>query len=137
MKHFFLDTNIVIDFLANRKPFSIYAAGLFELAYKKKVNLYISAVSYNTIFYILQQSTSNTNAIKLLASIEELSETMDVTREVIRNSLKSEFKDFEDAIQYYTALSNKKIDVIVTRNGKDFKKSTISVLSPQEALLLV
>jgi predicted nucleic acid-binding protein len=137
MKHFFLDTNIGIDFLANRKPFSIYAAGLFELAYKKKVNLYISAVSYNTIFYILQQSTSNTNAIKLLASIEELSETMDVTREVIRNSLKSEFKDFEDAIQYYTALSNKKIDVIVTRNGKDFKKSTISVLSPQEALLLI
>ena len=137
MKHFFLDTNVVIDFLANRAPFSTSAAALFELAYKKKVTLHISALSYNTIYYILQQSTSNTNAIKLLTSIEELSEIVDVNKQVIKNALKSDFKDFEDAIQYYSALSNKKIEGIITRNGKDFKKSAIAVLTTQEALLLL
>jgi predicted nucleic acid-binding protein len=51
--------------------------------------------------------------------------------------MKSNFKDFEDAIQYYTALSNKKMDAIVTLNGKDFKNSDLAVLTPLEALSVI
>ena len=134
MKQIFLDTNIVIDFLANRKPFSLYAAKLFNYALLGKVKIYISAVSYNNIYYILRQSHSSAAAIKLLNELSEMAEIADVTKEIIKKSLESDFKDFEDAIQYNCALSLSKIDFIVTRDTKDFKKSSLSILTPEEAV---
>ena len=134
MKQIFLDTNIVIDFLANRKPFSLYAAKLFNYALWGKVKIYISAVSYNNIYYILRQSHSSAAAIKLLNELSEMAEIADVTKEIIKKSLESDFKDFEDAIQYNCALSLSKIDFIVTRDTKDFKKSSLSILTPEEAV---
>jgi predicted nucleic acid-binding protein len=134
MKHIFMDTNVVIDFLANRQPFSLDAARLFDLAVDGKIIIYISAVSYNNIYYILRQSLTNNAAIKLLEELAEITEITDVTNAIIRQSLKTDFKDYEDAIQYYCALSIPKIDFIVTRNTKDFKKSTLPVLTPNEAI---
>ena len=135
MKHIFLDTNVVIDFLADRRPFSIDAAQLFDLAVEGKIKIYISAVSYNNIYYILHQSLTSNATIKLLDELASMTEIADVTNEVIRNSLKTDFKDYEDAIQYYCALNVPEIEFIVTRNTKDFKKSTIAVLTPAEAII--
>ena len=137
MKTIFLDTNIVIDFLADRKPFSLLAAKLFNFTLSGKVKIYISAVSYNNIYYILRQFLSNTETIKLLDELSEMTEIADVTKSIIKKSLKTDFKDFEDAIQYNCALSVTKIDFIVTRDTKDFKKSTLSVMTPEEAVSLV
>ncbi|MEO6538892.1 MAG: PIN domain-containing protein [Ferruginibacter sp.] len=137
MKQIFLDTNVIIDFLAGRKPFSIAAAQIFDLAVSGKIKVYISAVSYNNIYYILSQTYSNTQTIKLLDELCEMTEVADVTKAIIKKSLKSGFKDFEDAIQYNCALSLNKIDFIVTRNTKDFKKSALPVMNPQEALSLI
>jgi len=134
MKHIFMDTNVVIDFLANRQPFALDAARLFNLAVKGKARIYISAVSYNNIYYILRQSSTNSATIKLLEDLAEITEIADVTNAIIRQSLKTDFKDYEDAIQYYCALSIPVIDFIVTRNTKDFKKSTLPVLTPAEAI---
>ena len=134
MKNIFLDTNIVIDFLADREPFSLDAAKLFNLSVLGKVKIYISAVSYNNIYYILRQSLSNSETIRLLDELSEMAEIADVTKSVIKKSLKTDFKDFEDAIQYYCALSLKKIDFIVTRDTKDFKKSTLSIMTATEAV---
>jgi len=131
---YFLDTNIVIDFLSDRKPFSLVSAQIFELGYKKKVELLISAVSYNNIYYILRQNLSHRETLKLLNEITDVLSIADVTASVIYKALKSDFKDFEDAIQYYCALSQIDIDAIVTRNGKDFKKASIPILTPEEAL---
>jgi predicted nucleic acid-binding protein len=134
MKSIFLDTNVVIDFLADRRPFSIDAAKLFDLGLEGKTTIYISAVSYNNIYYILRQSLTNNVTIKLLEELAEMSAIVDVTDDVIRKSLKADFKDYEDAIQYFCALSIPKIDFIVTRNTKDFRKSALAVLTPSEAL---
>lgn len=134
-KHIFLDTNVVIDFLADRRPFSIDAAQLFDLAIEEKIRIYISAVSYNNIYYILRRSLTSNATIKLLDELADITEIADVTNEVIRNSLKTDFKDYEDAIQYYCALNIPEIELIVTRNTKDFKKSTIAVLTPAEAII--
>ncbi|MEO8711965.1 MAG: PIN domain-containing protein [Parafilimonas sp.] len=137
MKQIFLDTNVIIDFLADRKPFSIPAAGIFNYAVLGKIKLYISAVSYNNIYYILRQSFSNTETIKLLDELSQMTEVADVTKAIIKNSLKSDLKDFEDAIQYNCALSLNKIDFIVTRDTKDFKKSVLPIMNPEEALILI
>ncbi|MFY8184790.1 MAG: type II toxin-antitoxin system VapC family toxin [Bacteroidia bacterium] len=134
MKHVFLDTNVLIDFFADRKPFSLEAAKLLNYSLKKKINIYISAVSYNNIYYILRQSCSHTETIKMLAELNEWTEIIDVSKEVIKKSIKSDFKDFEDAIQYNCAKSLAKIECIVTRNTKDFKTSSLPILSPKEAL---
>ena len=66
-----------------------------------------------------------------------MTEIVDVTKTIIKKSLKSEFKDFEDAIQYNCALTISKIDFIVTRNSKDFKKSVLPVMNPQEAIGII
>src|SRR4051812_42599746 len=115
MKTIFLDTNVIIDFLADRRPFSLTAAEIFNASLSGKVKIFISSVSYNNIYYILRQSLSHHQAIKLLEELCEMTEIVDVTRSIIKQSLKSAFNDFEDAIQYHCALSITKIDFIVTR----------------------
>jgi predicted nucleic acid-binding protein len=137
MKQVFMDTNVVIDFLANRAPFSLDAAGLFNLAVNGKIKIHISAVSYNNIYYVLRQSLSNATTIRLLEELSDMSEITDVTNAVIRQSLKTDFKDYEDAIQYYSALSIPGIALIVTRNTRDFKKSKLPILTPAEAIALL
>ena len=137
MKIIFLDTNVMIDFLADRRPFSLTAAEIFNASLSGIVKIFVSSVSYNNIYYILRQSLSHNQTIKLLDELSEMTEIVDVTKAVIKKSLKSDFKDFEDAIQYNCALTISKIDFIVTRNSKDFKKSSLPVMNPQEAMGII
>jgi predicted nucleic acid-binding protein len=134
VKNLFLDANVIIDVLADRKPFSESSSKLFDYAEKGKINLYISALSYSNIYYIVRKICSHKEMLSMLRDLEAMTTTLDVTKQIIADSLNSGFKDFEDAIQYNTALSNKKIDAIVTRNPRDFKNNNISVFAPEEAL---
>lgn len=137
MNNIFLDTNVIIDFFADRKPYSMEAARLFNYSIKKEIDIYISAVSYNNIYFILRQSCSHTKTIKMLSELNEWTDIIDVSKDIIKKALKSDFKDFEDAIQYNCAKSLSKIDFIVTRDTKDFKSSSLPVLTPKEAVSLV
>lgn len=137
MINIFLDTNVLIDFLADRRPFSLEAARLFDNSLKRKIRIFISAVSYNNIYYILRQSLSHNETIKMLAELNEWTEIIDVSKDIIQKSIKSDFKDFEDAIQYNCARSSNKIEFIVTRDTKDFRSSTIPILTPKEANTLI
>lgn len=137
MKHFLLDTNVVIDFLTDRRPFSLLAAKLFDYSEKGKIKLYITAVSYNNTYYVVKKLTSHKETIKILKGLENLAETIDTTRIAIKNALDSEFKDFEDAIQYFSAKTNKKIDAIITRNVSDFKLSKLPILTTDEAIGII
>src|SRR5947209_1245546 len=134
MKNIFLDTNVIIDFLADRRPFSLNAAKLFNLSLSGKIKIYVSAVSYNNIYYILLQSLSNNETIKLLGELSEMDEITDVNKNIIQKSLKTDFKDFEDAIQYNCALGLNKVDFIVTCDTKDFKRGPLPVMTPEEAV---
>ena len=134
MINFFLDTNIVIDFLTDRKPFSSLAGKLFDYSEKGEVKLYLSAVSYSNIYYVVRKVSSHKETIKILSRLEEMTEIIDTTSSTIKNAIDSEFKDFEDALQYYSAKLNTNINGIVTRNGGDFKHGTISILTPEEAI---
>ena len=137
MKHLFLDTNVIIDVLANREPFANDSSRLLDYADKGKLSVYISALSYSNIYYILRKTCSHKEMVSLLKDIKAISTTMDVTEPIIDRALDSGLKDLEDAIQLNTALSNKKIQAIVTRDIKGFKDSDISVLTPEEALGLI
>ena len=137
MKQVFIDTNVILDFLADRIPFSEHASILFQLAKDCKINIHISALSINNTYYILRKVTSNNKALQLISEILEYTEVQDMSREIIRKAIKSGFKDFEDALQYHSAMEVGSIDVIITRNLKDFKKSELPVLSSETAVKLL
>ena len=135
MKNIFIDTNVIIDFLGNRETFSNPATELFDLYANNKKKIFVSAISYTNVYYLLyKQIKSHKNVISLLTTLFEMTELIDVNKNTINQSLHSDFLDFEDAVQFYTALSNKKIDIIVTRDNKGFKKSSLPVLDVEQAL---
>jgi predicted nucleic acid-binding protein len=137
MKGLFLDTNVIIDVLANREPYVDSASKLFDLSVKGKVTLYISALSYSNIYYIIRKSATHKKLLTILEGLESMTETLDVTKEIVIRSIQSDFKDFEDAIQYETARSNKKVNAIVTRDPVGFKDGMLTVLTPDEALTIL
>lgn len=137
MKHIFVDTNVLIDFLADREPYSKFASEIFNLADLNKIKIHVSAISFNNIYYILRGATNHTKALNLIGELEDLVDTLDLNKKIINQAIKSGFNDFEDAIQYYSAKSKGKIEFIVTRNLKDFKKSDIPVFSSESAFKLL
>lgn len=137
MKIFFLDTNVVVDFLAGRQPFATDAAVLFDAAVAGNCKVYISALSYHKIWYILRQSHPPAGTLRLLNHLEEIIGIAPVSAGAVRQALSSGIKDFEDALQYFCALEMDTIDVLITRNTKDFKESILAVMTPAEAAALL
>ena len=135
MKNIFIDTNVIIDFLGNRESFSNGATELFDLYADNKKKIFVAAISYTNVYYLLcKQIKSHKTVISLLSTLYDLTELIDIKSSIINQSIHSEFSDFEDAVQFYAALSNKKIDIIVSRDKKGFKKSTLPVLDVEQAL---
>jgi len=131
MDRLLVDTNIVLDLLAERKEFLLEAQQLFTLSDKKEVKLYVSSLTFANTFYILSQKLKLNNARKILRKFKVLVEVLPMDDKIIDLSLESDFKDFEDAIQYHTAIENE-INIIITRNLKDFKTSKIPVLTAKD-----
>ena len=132
MTRLFLDTNIVVDLLERREPFCQDAVKLFTMAYNKLVQLVVSPMTYSTASFLLRKHGSK-GVRNLLANFRQLSRVATTNERTVDDSLASQFKDFEDAMQYYTAL-RAKADVIITRNGKDFTASKIPVMTAAEYL---
>ncbi len=132
MKRLFLDTNIVIDLLERREPFYHDAIRIFTMAYNKQVNLFVSPMTYSTASFLLRKHGPE-GVRNLLSNFRQLSHIATTNERIVDDSLASQFKDFEDALQYYTALKAK-ADVIITRNGKDFSASKIPVMTAAEYL---
>ncbi len=132
MKLFF-DTNIILDFLGEREPFYLSAAKIATLADKRKLKIIVSALSYGTISYFLTKYYGLEITKDKLRKFKVISEICELDTLIIEKGLNSDFSDFEDSLQYYSALRTES-DIIITRNGKDFKKSQIPVMSPDEFL---
>ena len=132
MMKVFLDTNIVIDLLDRREPFYVDAVKLFTLAYQKEITLFVSPMTYATASYLLRKHGKE-GMRKLLGNFRQLSRITRADESVVDAALASSFDDYEDALQYYSALTEN-VDVIVTRNKKDFLLSKIPVLLPGELL---
>ena len=127
----FVDTDVVFDLLAKREPFYNYAARLFTNADKQEVTICVSSLCFGNLNYILSKQKSVTEARKILSRFKVLVKVLPVDDKVIELALNSDFVDFEDAIQYYCAIENG-INILVTRNLKDFKQARIPVLTAEE-----
>lgn len=129
----FVDCDVAYDLLDKRDPHLELAGEIFEMFSNKKAKGFISSLSYSNLHYLLTKQHTTPSAIKLLKGLRAITTVSGVDQSTIDQAIDSDFADFEDAIQYYSAISIK-ADCIITRNAKDFKHSKIRVLSPKEFL---
>ncbi|MHB1686563.1 MAG: type II toxin-antitoxin system VapC family toxin [Ignavibacteriaceae bacterium] len=128
-----LDTNIILDLLLDRAPFSDAAAKLFSLIERKDIAGFICATTVTTISYFLQKSLGKAESREILGNILNVFEIAEVNKNILLLAQKSGFNDFEDAVIYEAAKVNK-IKAIITRNKNDFSNSKIVVSEAGEFL---
>lgn len=133
MKNLLIDTNIIVDLLAKRKNFYQEAQELFTLADEQEIKLHISSLTFANTHYLLSKELNSNEARKVLIKFKLLVSILALDDRILELALSSDFNDFEDAIQYYTAVENQ-LDIIITRNKKDFKTSKLPVLTAKEYL---
>ncbi|PJB59932.1 MAG: PIN domain nuclease [Bacteroidetes bacterium CG_4_9_14_3_um_filter_41_19] len=134
MKKIFIDTNIVIDLLSRREPFYEEAANLFSLADKKIIELSISSLTVANTSYTLLRQTNSTSAKEILRKLRLIINILPLDDKIIGIALNdNSFDDFEDGLQYFTAIENSQ-DLIITRNLKDFKNSALPVMTARQFL---
>ncbi len=129
----FVDTDVCLDLLSGRKPFNANAEILFSLADTGKIKINVSSLSFANIDYVLRSQYSTNHSRQILAKFKTLVTVLSVDGKTIDLAIASEFKDFEDAIQYFCAIENG-LSILVTRNTKDFKKATIKIVNPETFL---
>jgi predicted nucleic acid-binding protein len=138
MRTVFADTNVLIDFLINREPFFDSAVAIFELAELNKIKVCVSAQSIGNIYYIMRKcGMRHTDIMHKLESLFLLVTVLPVTDMVLKQAMRSPFVDFEDAIQYYSALQDENCQVIITRDIKGFRFSEKPVVRPDDFLGMV
>ncbi len=128
-----LDTNVVLDVLLERAPFSEQAAAIFSLAEQAKIEAALCATTLTTVDYLLSRSMDKKSSRKVIGALLDLFEVCPVNRAVLQAAAASGFNDFEDAVLHESARLSR-CEAIVTRNGRDFKKATLTILDPAEFL---
>lgn len=127
----FVDSDIILDVFLNREPFLNSAMSLFNLVKDQHLEGFTSPLIINNVHYILSKTVGQPESLRKLKSFRLHFRICPVSEKHIDSAFASDFPDFEDAIQYYSALENS-IDFIITRNKKDFGKSIIPVMSAEE-----
>lgn len=136
MDSLLIDTDIVLDFLMDRKPFSDNAEEIFSFCERKKANGYITPITCSNVYYILRKQASHEKVINKLEMLLQIIDVLETGKDVVLTALKSDFKDFEDALQNYSAINQPHIKIILTRNLKDYQSSTLTVLEPKQYISL-
>jgi len=131
----FIDTNVLIDYLAYRKKFFENAAYIIQLGQHGKCRILVSALSFSTASFVLKahHGLSEKDISRRFSDFVKKCNITAVDSKTVIESLASDFKDFEDAMQYYSAVDSD-ADCIITRNKEDFSAANISVYEPKEFL---
>jgi len=138
----FLDTNVILDVLVKREPFYIDSAKILTLVNEKIIPGYISAITINNIYYILSKLKNKDLARNFIKEILESFEIIPLTKIILQRANTINIDDFEDAIQYFSALEYE-CAFLVTRNYKDYPEdkinniNNIKIMAPAELIKLL
>ncbi len=127
----FVDSDVIIDFFTDREHFANPASSIFELNELGVIHIYISAVSLNNIYYIVRKFLGHKDTIKIIEELVDITEIIGTTKKEIIQALKNDFKDYEDSVQYSTALNVKGLEAIVTRNTKDYVNAKLPIFTSE------
>lgn len=134
MTRFYLDSNVVLNFLLDRAPYATAATQLLAAAYQGRATLLFSSLTYTTAHYVVSKAISKHAATQALASLHAQVATVAVDDSVIEQALQA--PDFEDAVQLFAALAAG-AEAVVTRDPKGFPTQLVAVLDPLTALQIL
>jgi predicted nucleic acid-binding protein len=134
MKSVLIDTDVLLDFYLDRKPFSDDSLQLLLKCEQKQFRAYITPVIVANTYYILRRHATHHYVIERLQLLLNTIHVLAMDQKQVLAALESKFTDFEDALQYFSAVNSNKIDAIITRNIKEYKKSALPVFTPNEFL---
>lgn len=126
-----IDTDVILDFFFDRDPYAEFATEILNRCAEKKINGFTTPVVICNVYYLLRKTAKHQIIIEKIKQLLSIIEITKMDKEVVLDALNSEFKDFEDALQNFSAVQHGKINIILTRNIKDFKKSDVAVLTPE------
>lgn len=129
----FLDTNVLLDVLANRRPFYAYSAAVWTLAEQGRVRGFISAISFNNTYYVVRKLRTRSTAGKTMRILRDIFNTVPLDGQILDQAIDAGFRDFEDAIQYFSAI-RAGAGCIVSRDASAFLRSDLPVMTPAEFL---
>jgi PIN domain protein len=130
-KKIFVDSDIVLDVLCKRDPYYEYAAKVFSLADMKKLTVYTSSLVVANVYYILRKAIGIEKSKEALRKLRLLVKIISVEEREVDLALNSSFSDFEDALQYYTAVKHG-METLLTRNIKDYKEKDLIIQTPEQ-----
>jgi len=136
MTNLFIDTNVMIDFLGERESFYDEIAKIIVLAEKQELRITASSLSFVNTFYVLSKVFDKNTLREILSKFRILCNVANVDEINIDKSLHSAFNDFEDAVQYHSALHHN-CNIFITRNKKDFKNTELPIMTPSEFLVSI
>ncbi len=135
MRKVFIDTNIILDLLAEREPYFNSAAIVFSMADRNELQLFTTSLSYINTHYVLSKLIGSSQSRLHLNKLRTILGLLKVDEKIVDLALSTvDFKDFEDAIQYYAAIEGKQ-DIIITRDSNGFKASLLPVMNCEEFIL--
>jgi len=131
MENVLIDTDVILDFFFDREPFAEFATDILNLCEENKIKGFTTPVIICNTYYLLRKTAKHDIVIEKIKQLLTIIDVLKIDKEVVLDSLNSDFKDFEDALQNYSAVKNGKISIVLTRNIKDYKKSELAVMTPE------
>ena len=128
-----VDTNVLLDVMAKRQPFYPASAKIWALAESGRIAARISAISFNNTYYVVERLSDTRKAREAVQLLRDEFETVALTPQIVNQAIDSEISDFEDAIQFYSAI-HASASVLITRNCDDFPKDVLGIQTPDEFL---
>ncbi|MBI2192676.1 MAG: PIN domain-containing protein [Planctomycetes bacterium] len=129
----FIDTNVLLDVLAERKDFYTDAMRVWTLAEAGRIDAHVSAISFSNCYYIVHKHAGRRSAEKALRLLRDVFKPAALTAQILNQAIDAGFADFEDAVQFHSAV-HAQSECIITRNPDHFPRTPLSVLSPAEFL---
>ena len=102
-----VDTNVLLDVLAHRQPFYTASARVWTLAEHSEIDACISAISFNNVYYIVRKAAGKSEARRCLGLLRDVFDWIAPDRNIINQAIDSELDDFEDAVQFHSAVRNR------------------------------
>lgn len=134
MDRVLIDSDVILDSFFDRKPFAEYSSSILAMCETGRIIGFLTPLIYSNVYYLLRQTAKHEKVIEKLRQLLKITEVLQMDRKVVENALNSGFKDFEDSLQNYSAVNNGNIDLILTRNLKDYKNSELGVFTPETYL---
>lgn len=134
MDQVLIDTDVLMDFFFDRKPFSSDATEILNLCAEQEIHGFTTPAIISNVYYLLRKTAKHHIIVEKIKQLLTIIDIVNMDGSAVMKALNSEFNDFEDALQNFSAVENGNIQIILTRNIKDFKKSELAVLTPETYL---